>query len=75
MTTQERLNEVLDLAREYFGAANDHQLAGHLDVEPSTIGRWRNGLMLSPQAKAILTVLNLAFPGPLPVQTLAETAS
>lgn len=72
MTTQERLNELLDLACEHYGVTKDRQLAPHLGVDASSIWRWRNGLMLSPQADAILKILNIAFPGPLPITAAAE---
>lgn len=72
MTTQERLNELLDMAREHYGAANDTQLAKYLSLPTSTIWRWRTGVMLSTQAEVILSILNIAFPGPLPVPELAS---
>jgi hypothetical protein len=67
MTTQDRLNELLNLARDHYGAANDNQLATFMGLPSSTIWRWRTGVMLSTQAEALLTILNLVFPGPLPV--------
>ena len=70
MTTQERLNELLNLACEHYGASNDAQLAKSLNLPHSTIWRWRTGVMLSTQAEFILSVLNIAFPGPLPVAEL-----
>lgn len=70
MTTQERLNELLDLACDHYGASNDAQLAKAMGLPNSTIWRWRTGVMLSTQAETILAILNLAFPGPLPVAEL-----
>lgn len=69
MTTQQRLNELLDLACEHYGATNDNQLAKFLGVPSSSIWRWRTGVMKSAQAELILKILNIAFPGPLPVPT------
>jgi hypothetical protein len=73
MTTQERLNELLDLACTHYGAANDAQLAKFMGLPNSTIWRWRTGAMLSTQAEALLSILNLAFPGPLPIAAAADT--
>lgn len=71
MTTQERLNELLDLACEHYGATNDAQLAKALNLPHSTIWRWRTGVMLSTQAEFILNLLNVLFLGPLPISEIA----
>lgn len=72
MTTQERLNELLDLASAHYGVSGDAQLAKHLNLPHSTIWRWRTGVMLSTQAEFILSILNIAFPGSLPIATALE---
>jgi predicted transcriptional regulator len=68
MAPADRLNELLDLAREHYEVPNDHQLARRLDVEPSLISRMRHGKHMPPQAQLILTILNAVIPGPLPVE-------
>jgi transcriptional regulator with XRE-family HTH domain len=72
MTVQERLNELLNLACEHYGATNDAQLAKVLGIPHSTIWRWRKDVMLAPQAKFILDILNLLYPGKLPTAELVE---
>lgn len=72
MTTQARLNELLDIACEHYGARNDAQLAKALNLPYSTIWRWRAGVMLSTQAEFILSILNIMFAGPLPIRPLVE---
>lgn len=72
MTTQERLNEILNLACTHYGARNDSQLAKFLGVPNSTILRWRRDEMMATQAESILNILNLLYPGPLPVAQAVE---
>lgn len=72
MSPTDRLNELLDLAREHYHAQNDHQLAHSLGIEPSMVSRMRRGLHLPPQARVILSILNVIIPGPL--QTAASDA-
>lgn len=70
MSTSDRMNELLDLARDYYGVTADRHLAQHLKIDPSTISRMRNGEHLPPQARAILIILNIVAPGPLPIPEL-----
>lgn len=70
MSTETRMNELLDLALEHYGVAKDRQLAPHLGVDASTIWRMRHGEKLPPQARVILTILNTVVPGPLPTPEL-----
>lgn len=66
MTTQDRLNELLEFACEHFGANNLRQLAPHLGVDYSNVWRWRNEGVITPQTEALLRILNIMIPGPLP---------
>lgn len=65
MSTVERMNELLDLARDHFGVTTDGELEAFIGADASTISRMRNNKHLPPQARAILIILNTVVPGPL----------
>jgi hypothetical protein len=70
MTPAERLNELLNLARQHYGITTDGQLEHCIGIDASTISRMRNNKHMPKQALAILLILNTVIPGPLPVEEL-----
>lgn len=61
MSQRERLNIILDYAREFYGVKSDRQLARRLEVDPSTVWRWRQGESPSKLAELLVDL----YPEPL----------